>query len=326
MSTKTRGFTLVELLVVIAIVATLIAMLLPAIGQAREVSRRTVCASNYRQIGTASFAYSSDWQDAVPWLNNGSYGALGYGGPYNQATIATDPLSRFSANYLNSGWGFDAAANRLSVPKVLVCPGVRNGQFRPNPGWPSTPSAPDLGQPTGIGTAVGFASFLGLYFSNSSEDRSGVGSNGGINVRYRLRTTSSATDGSNGVAALRFSDFMNPSDDLIFVDLIFHDGAAGSAGATFMSFTHGSGSRPDGGNQGYADGSIKWAPYSTMNYYYQTAYPWSTYIKITPISINLWKPTLFNRGGYPTSQWGYNPTTLNWFGVTTPQAGGGYTP
>jgi prepilin-type N-terminal cleavage/methylation domain-containing protein/prepilin-type processing-associated H-X9-DG protein len=61
-----RGFTLIELLVVIAVIAVLIAILLPALGRAREAGRGTVCLSNMRQLSLGWHMYADASNDAPP--------------------------------------------------------------------------------------------------------------------------------------------------------------------------------------------------------------------------------------------------------------------
>lgn len=135
---RARGFTLVELLVVIAIIGVLIALLLPAVQQAREAARRTECINNLKQIGIALHNYHDTFGLLPPLaiLGNGS------GNPQaaRHYTWISLLLPQFEQGSLHDQFNFSAPAWNQALPgglgnlqgapvaSVLRCPS--DGDFR----------------------------------------------------------------------------------------------------------------------------------------------------------------------------------------------------
>ncbi len=107
-------FTLIELLVVIAIIAVLAAMLLPALGGARERGRRAVCMGNLRQMHMGAVIYTDDYDENVPYQWNE--------GPAD-GSLTTEETQHVFANGSNTGWKtFDELGyiSRL----IMACPSM----------------------------------------------------------------------------------------------------------------------------------------------------------------------------------------------------------
>lgn len=62
---RDRGFTLIELLVVISIIALLISILIPALGRARAMSKRTLCSTRLRTLGQGLVIYGNENGDVL---------------------------------------------------------------------------------------------------------------------------------------------------------------------------------------------------------------------------------------------------------------------
>jgi len=129
------AFTLVELLVVIAIIASLAALLLPALAGAKRQAWRIQCVSNEKQMIVAWMIYAGENNEMLA-LNGGDMSPTStsphlwvYGGAHGSSDSLTNDLYLTGANYA-------LFAKIIPALRIYKCPADRST-------WPlwSSPSA-----------------------------------------------------------------------------------------------------------------------------------------------------------------------------------------
>jgi prepilin-type processing-associated H-X9-DG protein len=125
--TLAAAFTLVELLVVIGIIAVLIAVLLPALGRAREGANQVKCMASMRTLGQALFMYAGQSKGSLPiglvFDNDTIDGGAVYDGETLDWTTLLMAVMSKQAGIGYSSQDPETAANS-GVRSMFLCPSV----------------------------------------------------------------------------------------------------------------------------------------------------------------------------------------------------------
>lgn len=102
-SARRLAFTLIELLIVIAILALLVSILLPSLVAAKDYSRRVVCLTNQKALGTGIQMYAGRYRGGLPGAGN-----------YWQKLAPFLDVSALPADIRDQ--------TRRTMPQMLFCP------------------------------------------------------------------------------------------------------------------------------------------------------------------------------------------------------------
>ncbi len=141
-----EGFTLVELLVVLFILSLLTAILIPAVGKARQQARRLISGKNLREITAAAGSYASDHADRYP----PSVATIGVADSWNwqEPTMLTGHLKRAPGLHRSMS---AYLRSYIEDADVLFCPSAPAKYEFLQEAWdagdawdhPDTPAVPD---------------------------------------------------------------------------------------------------------------------------------------------------------------------------------------
>ena len=140
---RRHGMTLVELIVVFSIISLLIAILLPAVQQAREAARRAHCKNNLKQLGLAMHNYESTYGQfpvAANWKVDEIASTVVSGKSWGQALLPFIDQAAIATGFDESQPIWSGARNQALIATSLstfVCPSV------PSIPKPTTKWSPD---------------------------------------------------------------------------------------------------------------------------------------------------------------------------------------
>jgi prepilin-type N-terminal cleavage/methylation domain-containing protein/prepilin-type processing-associated H-X9-DG protein len=123
MSKRERGFTLVELLVVVAILGLLVSLLMPTLGRARQLARKTICQTNLSALGRGWMVYFQDWNSMTPQTHNTGKSTPDCLAQFNYMIYCGNPRHTVhSPDYVNAGVLY--REGMVSGGKAYVCPEI----------------------------------------------------------------------------------------------------------------------------------------------------------------------------------------------------------